>query len=241
MSDSADTILDLAWFDSTITPRCLGIGIRLPVLVPINMRIDVDIDSERLARGRYRDMPIDYEWLHVPTTIRLCWNAELGDHPTSVRSQQATVRGLARETGTVAPPASLHIDSPRAASVVSVYVPTEAAAPTIQDVRNGVQLGPLDLAMWAIDDLVRATRLRGHPLPDLTVESLPARDALTYADVVNTTLRWTGNWWTHPLPGPDADAGYWDAPIPASEQQAVVADYAGLRVEVPAAVAIDLL
>jgi hypothetical protein len=242
MSDSAEKILDVAWFDSTITPRCLGIGIRLPFLVPINMRIDVDIDSERLIRSRYRDMPIDYEWLHVPTTIRLCWNADLGDDPTDVRAQHATMRGLARETGTAAPPALLRVASPRAASVVSVYVPIVAAAPTIQEVRNGVQLGPLDLAMWAIDDLVRATRLRGHPLPDLTVESLPAQNlALTYADVVNTALRWTGNWWTYPLQGPDADASYRGAPIPASEQQAVVMDFAGLRVEVPAAVAMDLL
>lgn len=241
--DDADSILDDVWFDNTGTHRCLAIGLRLPILVPLIMGVRVDIDTERLARSQYRNTPVDSTWLTLPTSIRMYWGASTVGNETPPVAQQAAAEGVALRTGTPPPSALLRITPQRQVSLISAFVPINATHPTTQELRTPGTLGPLDLALWAIEDLIRATRLDGHPIPDVTVESLPTQDvALTYADVRNEELNWTGHWWAYRHTGPLADnTGYRQSPLTGPEQRSALERFADLRLEVPSATMNDLL
>lgn len=236
------SILDDVWFDESTTPRCLGIGLRLPILVPLTTGVQVDIDTARFARSQYRNTSVDAAWLVLPTAIRLYWGTTVLGRETSENTHQAAADGVARRTGTPPPRALLRTSAHRRVSLVSVFIPTVATHPATQEFRAAGLLGPLDLALWAIEDLVRATRLGGHPVPDVTVESLPTQDiAITYAKVRDGKLTWSGHWSSYHHMGPLAHADYLQSPLTDPEQASTLERFADLRVEVPSATMNDLL
>ncbi len=131
----------------------------------------------------------------------------------------------------------------RLVSVVTAFVPVVTANPVSEQLRRPDLLGPLDVVLWAISDLIRATRLSGHALRDINVEALPEQSIpYTYADVVEGKMIWTDQWRAYRHEGPRADSiGHHEVPLPRAEQDQIRRRFADLRFGTPSTVLSDLL
>lgn len=232
-----------AWFDPTAKRGCLALSLRLPLLVPLSTIIPVDIDTERLQNSGYYDMPIDTAWLDIPTTIRLFWNAFPID-PPALTTADYSARALELVTGAEAPLGITMPGRPGMVSVVTALIPVSTEDPHAQTLEREGAFGPVDAAVWAIGDLVRAARLLEGipPLPDVTVESLPGQSVpVTYATVAKNQLIWGGEVWRHRIDGPMVEVTrYRDTPLSEADQGLLVDSFADLRVRSPSYVLHDL-
>ncbi|ORI16958.1 hypothetical protein BJD99_10780 [Rhodococcus sp. 1163] len=130
-------------------------------------------------------------------------------------------------------------------SVVIALIPVVTRVPQSLPLASSGQFGPLDAAVWAIADLVRAARLLDDmpPLPDVTVQSLPGQSIpVAHACVRDDTLIWNDEVWRHRLDGPMVEVTtYRDSPLAAVDQQRLLDSFADLRVRSPSYVLYDLL
>lgn len=232
-----------AWFETDAAKGCLALSLRLPLLVPLANMIPVDIDIDRLQRSGYRDVPIDALWLAQPTTIRLFWFA----FPTAIpefTTADHPALALGHVTGVEAPP-GFSMPRPGMISVVTALIPVVAHDPKVLPLTTNGRFGPLDAAVWAIGDLVRAARLVDNipPLPDVTIESLPGQSIpVAYARVQDDKLIWCDEVWRHRIDGPMVEVTtYRDLPLSVSDQQQLVESFADLRVRSPSYILYDLL
>lgn len=227
------------WFDAQKAPRCLALSVRLPMLVPLDQPIEVDIDTARLLRSPHRDTPIDCAWLDIPIPIRLFWTAAQVDVPCTTTPTDH----LGFLIGSLAPSSVTMTPRTRRVSVVTAFVPVVVFNPVDEQLRRRDVLGPLDVVVWAITDQIRATRLSGHALRDISVEVLPEQSIpYTYADVSEGKLIWTGRWGTYHHEGPRADSvGYHEAPLSKADQDEIRRRFADLRHGTTSAVMADLL
>lgn len=227
------------WFDAQKAPRCLALSVRLPMLVPLDQPIEIDVDTARLVRSPHRDIPADRAWFDIPTPIRLYWTAAQVDMPCTTTPTDH----LGFLIGSLAPSSVTMSPRYRHVSVVTAFVPVVTPNPLDEKLRRRDVLGPLDVVVWAIADQIRATRLSGHVLRDITVEALPEQSIpYTYADVAEGKLTWTGQWKTFRHEGPRGDAvGYHEAPLPKADQDEIRRRFADLRFGTTSTVMTDLL
>ncbi|MGB3769594.1 MAG: hypothetical protein WBA00_00490 [Rhodococcus sp. (in: high G+C Gram-positive bacteria)] len=232
-----------SWFDSQDATGCLALAINLPFLVPLTGSDDVDVDFERLLLGPHHDVPIDDSWLAIPTTIRLAWSA------VPVRLQEPgtadhSAAHLSTVTGVDTPPSG-RLSVRGRKSLVAALVPVRTKKPDDQPLTTDGAFGPLDAAVWAIGDFVRAARL--HPnypaLPDVTAQSLPAQAVpFTYARVQNGLLLWDNKVRRFPLTGPRTGiTNYLQSPPSPADQQRTREAFADIRIGSPSFILYDLL